>query len=83
MNNAKETGFDLIGQLLMSAVLMILTLGVLAAFIAIMNSIDCDRYSEVTGRETKHEFQSCYVKHSESWYTLTEYKAILRKGQQH
>lgn len=39
---------------------------------------DCNAYSEVTGRETRYvDFNTCYVRYGDEWYSLDEHKAIV------
>ena len=38
---------------------------------------DCVAYSKVTGRETKMQSGTCYVKHDGIWFTREEFKALI------
>lgn len=37
-------------------------------------SYECQRYSEITGRDTKMGAGACYVKENGEWYRWDEYK---------
>lgn len=48
-----------------------------------MASYECQRYSEITGRDTKMGAGACYIKEQGQWYRWDEYKMrFATKGDQ-
>lgn len=37
-------------------------------------SFDCDQYSKMTGKETKSNYGTCFIKQNNEWLSWEEYK---------
>lgn len=68
---------ELAAALLFGIVVACLVLAICVGFTCFMVKLECNSYMESTGRETKMNMGRCYVKHGDSWYTMSEYKYIL------
>lgn len=65
---------------------IVATIGGVFAFILLIayagTAWSCNRYSEVTGKQTKMGALSCYVKDGDKWYIWEEYKyRFVTKGE--
>ena len=60
-------------DIFMVLVLVTGAMAISAALVFAIETVQCGKYSDVTGRETEMSF-GCYVKDNGIWYSMEEFK---------
>ena len=65
---------DVVLPMMVIGAAILAIIGFIIGFAIAMTALDCAGYERATGKPTRMEFATCYIKEGEQWYSWEELK---------